>query len=67
MKVLEIDQQENPTQYEGITNQQINIKYKEGIQIGQQLKPSNNEDIALKKLGKKIPHPYFQIENEDGV
>ncbi len=45
MKVLQIDQQENPTQYEGIanklarellkyegiTNQQIHIKYKEGI------------------------------------
>jgi hypothetical protein len=45
MKVLQIDQQENATQYEsiankltrkllkyeGITNWQINIKYKEGI------------------------------------
>ncbi len=31
MKLLQIDQQENPTQYEGITNQQINAKYKEGI------------------------------------
>ncbi len=45
MKVLQIDQQKNPTQYEGIinkltrkfqkyeriTNQQINTKYKEGI------------------------------------
>ncbi len=31
MKVLQIDQQENPTQHEGITNQQINTKYKESI------------------------------------
>jgi hypothetical protein len=36
------------------------------LQIGKQLNPSNNEDIAWKKLGKKIPHPHFQ-ENEDGV
>jgi hypothetical protein len=37
------------------------------LQINEQLKPSNNEDIAWKKLGKKIPHPHSQIENEHGV
>ncbi len=31
MQVLQTDQQENPTQYEGITNYQINTKYKNGI------------------------------------
>ncbi len=81
MKVLQIDLQENLTQYEGITNkltrellkyegitnQQIKLNTRRALQIGQQLKPSNNEDIAWKKMGKKKPHPHFQIENEDGV
>ncbi len=67
MKVLQINQQENSKNMKVLQINKLTLNTRRALQIGQQLKPSNKEDIAWKKLGKNITHPHFQIENEDGV